>query len=56
MSSNTIEMYCPYCGSQNLVPYPKFGPDWYKCNDCLSKFNNPIIIDFSVQPNETPQS
>ena len=51
--SDVVEMYCPYCGSQNLSPYPKIGIGWYKCNDCLSKFNNPIIIDnASKQINE----
>jgi transposase-like protein len=51
--TETIEMYCPYCASQDIVPYPKIGVGWYKCNECLSKFNNPIIIDTSVNQDET---
>jgi hypothetical protein len=43
------EIHCSLCWSTNIVPYPKLGPDWYKCLDCLSKFNDPIIIPDKVE-------
>lgn len=42
-------LHCPDCWSDDIIPYPKLGPEWYKCNECLSKFDNPVIIDDSLK-------
>lgn len=45
----TATLRCPICASSNIVVYRIIGGvTWYKCLDCGSKFNNPIIIPDKV--------
>jgi ribosomal protein S27E len=41
-------LYCSDCASENCVPYPKAGPNAYKCLDCGNIMPNPPVINATM--------